>query len=68
MSIFITPDPHFNHGNIIKFCNRPFIDTKEMNKSLILSWNNLITDEDEVYILGDFSLGSSKMHYIFLNN
>lgn len=58
--IFITSDPHFNHANIIRFCNRPFVDTEEMNKSLIASWNNLITDEDVVYILGDFSLGSSK--------
>ena len=60
MSIFITSDPHFNHNNIIKFCNRPFGNIDEMNEVLIQNWNNIVKDNDEIYILGDVSLGSSK--------
>lgn len=58
--IFFTADTHFNHANIINFVNRPFDSVEEMNESLIESWNNTVSKDDEVYFLGDFSLGSSK--------
>lgn len=29
-----TSDHHFGHANIIKYCNRPFADTDEMNKAV----------------------------------
>jgi calcineurin-like phosphoesterase family protein len=35
-------------------CSRPFADVNEMNKILIQNWNSLITNNDEVYIIGDF--------------
>ena len=31
MSIFLTSDTHFNNDNIIKYCNRPFLNHKDMN-------------------------------------
>lgn len=30
-----------------------------MNEKIIKNWNNIVTDEDEVYILGDISLSNS---------
>lgn len=48
------------HGNIIKFCNRPWKkedgtpDTKAHDKALIENWNNKVQDGDLVFHLGDF--------------
>ena len=54
--IFFTSDHHFGHENIIRFCNRPFKDAREMNEVLIQRWNEKVKPRDEVYHLGDFGL------------
>jgi calcineurin-like phosphoesterase family protein len=51
--IFFTADTHFNHGGIIKSCNRPFVNYEEMNETLIANWNSKIDVLDYVYHLGD---------------
>lgn len=58
--IFFTADQHFGHTNIIKYCGRPFVDAEEMEEKLIINWNNVVTEQDTVYILGDFSLATKK--------
>ena len=45
-------------------CNRPFIDINDMTASLIDKWNNKITDEDMVYILGDVCFKMTKSQII----
>lgn len=52
--IWFTSDLHFGHRNVIKFCHRPFEDIKDMRDKLISNWNNLVGDNDIVFILGDF--------------
>ena len=52
---FFTADNHFNHHNIIKYCNRPFSSVEDMNEVMIERWNEVIKDGDVVYHLGDFS-------------
>jgi len=54
--IYFTSDLHFKHDNVIKHCNRPFINTEEMDKRLIENWNKTIKQHDEVYILGDITM------------
>jgi len=56
--IFFTADTHFSHGNIIKYCVRPFQNSYEHDESLIANWNSIVTKKDEVYHLGDFGFGS----------
>lgn len=53
-------DTHFNHENIIKYCNRPFDNVGDMNKYIIQQWNNVVNKDDVVYHLGDFVLQSDK--------
>lgn len=47
-----------NFFNIIKYCNRPYKNKIEMNEDIIKNWNEVVTDEDIIYHLGDFALGS----------
>lgn len=58
MAIFFTSDLHLGHKNVITSCGRNFTDVEEMNAVLIGNWNRKVTQEDEVYILGDFSYRS----------
>lgn len=58
--IYFISDTHFNHYNIIKYCQRPFQDVSEMNNAIINNWNNIVKDEDIVYHLGDFALSKSE--------
>jgi calcineurin-like phosphoesterase family protein len=60
MSVFYISDTHFNHTNIIKYCNRPFKDAETMNAALIKRWNTYVSKEDIVYHLGDFAMGNKE--------
>ena len=57
MSRWWTSDHHFGHANIIKYCNRPFVDVDEMNNVMVDRWNDCVVDSDEVWVLGDLILG-----------
>lgn len=57
--IFFCSDPHFGHGNIMRFCDRPFSSTEEMDEYMIRTWNTRVKPKDVVFILGDFCFGGS---------
>lgn len=50
---FYISDWHFGHKNVLAFDNRPFKSIEEMNNELIRRWNDVVSDGDIVYILGD---------------
>ena len=53
---FYIADTHFGHRNIIQFDNRPYQDIEEMHHVMEMLWNSVVCDDDDVYILGDFSM------------
>lgn len=64
--VLFTSDLHLGHKNIIQYCHRnatncgvDFETIEEMDNFLIRKWNMKVNDDDEVYILGDFSFRSS---------
>lgn len=52
---FFISDLHFGHKNVLAYDNRPFVNIEENDKELIRRWNEVVTDIDTVYILGDIS-------------
>lgn len=65
--LFFTSDTHFNHTNIIKYCDRPFNDANHMNDMLIAKWNKVVAPGDTVVICGDFAYGDKKDWEALLN-
>lgn len=63
-NIFFSSDHHFDHANIIQYCNRPFASVKEMNAELIKRWNAVVQPDDIIYYLGDFSLSMKTLQYV----
>ena len=51
--IYYTSDLHLGHKNILRLSDRPFADLDEMHQTIRDNWNSIVTDKDEVYILGD---------------
>jgi calcineurin-like phosphoesterase family protein/2'-5' RNA ligase len=54
---YLFSDSHFGHANIIRYCARPFYNVREMNEVLLSNWNNIVSDKDKVYFLGDLVHG-----------
>ena len=52
---YFIADTHFGDSRIIGYENRPFESVQEMDKILIEKWNEIVTVEDTVYVLGVFS-------------
>lgn len=54
MKKFYISDTHFGHKNILTYDQRPFFSVEEMEEEMVSLWNGRVTNEDIVYILGDF--------------
>ena len=61
METYFIADCHFGHKNIIKYCNRPYYSTEEMDEDIINKWNKKVCKNDKIYIIGD-------LFYYSLNN
>jgi len=53
MNLFFYSDPHFGHGNVIKYCNRPYDSVHKMNEDLIKRYNSRVGVDDICIWLGD---------------
>jgi calcineurin-like phosphoesterase family protein len=52
---YITSDLHLNHSNIIKFCNRPFRDIKQMDE-YIFRQIDALPENSQLINLGDVAM------------
>lgn len=66
--MYFSSDSHAFHKNILRYCKdtRPFNTIEEMNAALIKGWNSVVSDKDEIYHLGDISLGDAVQTREFL--
>ena len=64
---WVYSDPHFYHKNIVKFTNydgtklRPWDDVETMTEEMIEWYNELVSAEDRVYILGDVAFTTTNI-------
>lgn len=54
MQTFFIADTHFGDDNIRRYENRPYESVSEMDRAMIENWNKTVTENDEIYVLGDF--------------
>lgn len=69
--IWFTSDWHLGHTNIIKYCNRPFKDVDEMDKTILDNFFSLVKEGDTVYFLGDLTFKNEivlKVNSLFCRN
>lgn len=67
MAIYLTSDLHFNHNREFIWKARGFTNVQEMNEEIIKRHNALVRPDDDVYILGDSSLGGSDEQILAAN-
>lgn len=47
-------DTHFGSSRALELSKRPFINTRDMDMTMIRNWNSRVSPNDVVYHLGDF--------------
>lgn len=58
--IFFTSDLHIGHDKEFLFAPRGYNSIYEHDQQLVKNWNEVIDDDDIVYILGDIMLGDNN--------
>ena len=64
---WVYSDPHFYHKNICRFKSsegiplRPWDDAEQMTEDMIQWYNEMVNDQDRVYILGDVAFSAEHM-------
>lgn len=66
MAIYVTSDLHFGHDREFVWGARGYANVNEMNIKQLEKFNSVVTDEDEVWILGDLVLGDIEGGLAFL--
>jgi calcineurin-like phosphoesterase family protein len=60
MARYVIADHHFDHGNIIDYCERPFSSTEEMNRTMLDNHHEVVGPDDVTIHLGDVAMGDGK--------
>lgn len=48
--IYVISNLHLDHKNGIRYCNRPLSSAEEMNRTIIDNGNEVIKEDDFVYL------------------
>lgn len=56
-NVWFSSDFHLGHRNIIRYCDRPFESTEEMDATILANLNRKVGENDVLYFLGDFCFG-----------
>jgi calcineurin-like phosphoesterase family protein len=55
--IYVTSDWHLNHNQPFIYQSRGYNTVEEMNQAILERYNEIVTPDDTVYVLGDCLLG-----------
>ena len=66
--IYITSDTHFCHNREFLYKPRGFKSFSEMNYAIVSNWNNTVSRDDDVYLLGDIMLNDNDEGTRLLKN
>ena len=65
---WVLADTHFGHQGVCNFTQsdgvtplRPWNDSAEMDGKLISNWNEVVDDQDRVYLLGDVAMNKKAL-------
>lgn len=58
--IYFSSDLHFNHNKPFIYADRGFSSVDEMNTAIIDNFNNVLTHQDDLYLLGDTLMGNTS--------
>ena len=58
--IYLSSDLHFFHDKEFIYKPRGFENVLDMNETILKNWNNTVSEDDEVYLLGDLMLGDNN--------
>jgi len=56
LSNYYIADLHFGHKQMVTTSRTQFSNVEDMEKLIISNWNKKVSDDDNVYILGDFKI------------
>lgn len=70
VNLWFTSDLHLTHAKIIEYCSRPFENVQQMNEEICKRWNETVSPDDIVFVLGDFCFAGSQLwkSYIYRLN
>jgi len=58
--IYFTSDLHFCHDRPFLFTPRGFTNIDDHDQAIVKNWNSIITEDDDVYVLGDLMLNDNN--------
>ena len=62
---YFSSDWHLGHGGVIKFSDRPFVSTQEMNSTILKNMYSVLKKGDILYYLGDLAWSKSAYYRAF---